>query len=62
MNYQKKKWRNETYTIQAPFFKLLGQADKITVKLLWNFLNVDFLTLHLPGCELVRTVLIPGHT
>lgn len=34
MNYLKKKWRNETYTLQAPFLKLWGQADKITVKLL----------------------------
>lgn len=34
MNYLEKKWRNETYTLQDPILKLLGQADKITVKLL----------------------------
>ena len=43
--------------MQAPFFKLVSQADKITVRLL--FLNTDLPTLHVSGRELVRNCLKP---
>ena len=57
MNDWKKKWRNKTYKMQAPFFKLVSQADKITVQLL--SLNTDLPTLHVPSRELGRNCLQP---